>query len=308
MSCFAILLGLPLLTLMLYFSYCWGMWGRSSLLLQYYFQCKCPPASEQARYPKEAEILFSACRYTYSELSPSGRFLLVSEDKSGNVTYLLNLQTMEKTPTQSVSSFLTDEIAFIEDGLEDIIIDLFTERQYPIQTFRHWQPNAYIGGKPDLELLVDTLQGADEIYLTESYATVIVLMPEFPTNMEKSFTFDKSDIPNPQQFLILNNIRYKAIPESYPREVVSPDGRFIARDDGIYLAKTNQKITEDIHRLFVRGWANDGSGAIYTSYFLEPCLLRLALPMGDDSWCEIRVPQPVIRLKVPEEYLSSVLQ
>lgn len=287
-SCLALFLGVPLLTLLLYSGYCWGLWGRSSLLLQHYFQCKCPSASEKARYPKDAEILFSACRYTYSELSPSGRFLLVSEDKSGQLTYLLNLQTMEKTPTPSFSSFLTDELVFVENGLEDIILEFFTGKKYPIRTFGSWQLNAYVDGKLNLEMLVDTLQTADEIYLTENYGTVIVLMPEFPADRKQSFTFDNSDIPGSitekvKQFLMLHNIEYEALPKSYPREVVSPDGKFVARDDGVYLAQINQRIIESDNRLLVRGWTNDGRSAIYTSHFVEPCLLRLALPLGDDS-------------------------
>ena len=304
-SCFVVLLALPFL---LYFGYCWGLWGRSSLLLQHYFQCKCPSASEKTRYPKEAEILFSACGYHNVDLSPSGQFLLVREDNSGNVTHLLDLETMKKTPAQSVSSFLTDRVAFIEYGLEDALINFSTGKQYPIRTFRYVKPNAYTNGKLNRQMLVDALQQADEIYLTESYGTVIVLMSEFPMSMEENFTFDKSDLPGVdsdevEQIFILNNIKYKALPKSYLKEVVSPNERFIARDDGIYLAKTNQKIIQGVPRLYVRGWVSDGSGAIYTSYFFEPCLLRLAIPIvGDDSWCEIRVPQPVIKLKVPEEY------
>ena len=304
-GCFTLLIGLPPL---LYFSYCWGLWGRSSLLLQHYFQCKCPPASEPARYPKEAEILFSACRYNNVDLSPSGRLLLVREDRSGNVIYLMDLETAQKTPIQSVTSLLTDELAFTQEGMDGFIVELFTGKRYPIQTFRFWQTNAYIDGKPNLDLLADTLRQANEIYLTKNYGTTIVLMSEFPTNIEQNFTFNKSDLPGVdseevEQFLILNNIEYTALPKNYPGEVVSPDERFIARDDGIYLAKTNQKIIQGAPRLHARGWISDGSGAIYTSYFFEPCLLRLAIPLvGDDSWCEIRVPQPVIKLKVPEEY------
>lgn len=301
-GCFTLLVGLPPL---LYFGYCWGLWGRSSLLLQHYFQCKCPPASEQTRIPKEAELLFSACHPATVGLSPSGRFLLVREGPSRNITYLLNLETAQRTPIPAVTSLLTDEIAFTQEG-GDAILELFTGNRYPIQTFRYWQTDAYINNKPNLDLLADTLRKAHEIYLTENLGTTIVLMSEFPTHMEQNFTFDDLDLPGVdseqvEQFLILNNIEYTALPKRFPEEVVSPDKRFIARDDGIYLAETNQKIVQGARRLSVRGWVSDGSGAIYTSYG-QPCLLWLAIPMGDDPWCEIRVPQPVLKLKVPEEY------
>lgn len=311
-GCSALFLGVPLLALLLYSSYCWGIWGRSSLLLQYYFQCKCPAESEKERYPKEAEILFSACRSHSVVLSPSGRFLLVHEGSSGLLTYLLDLETMQKTSAEPVSSFLSDEIAFIEDGLVDKIIDFSTGRHYPIRTFRYVQQDAYSNGELKPEVLIETLQRADEIFLTNSYDTVIVLMSDFTANMDESFTFDISDIPGSdpgkvEQFLTVNNIKYEAILESYPGEVVSPDGKFIARDDGIYLTQTNQQIVEGAAWLLVRGWTSDGSSVIYTSDIFGPCLLRLALPMGDGSWCEKSVPQPVLRLKVPEQYLSSAL-
>lgn len=86
-----LLIALPLL---LYYGYCWGLWGRNSLLLQYLFQCSCPPASEEARYPNEVDVIVSACPQARVRLSPSGHLLHVSEEKSGSVTaYLLNLHT-----------------------------------------------------------------------------------------------------------------------------------------------------------------------------------------------------------------------
>ena len=56
--------------------------------------------------------------------------------------------------------------------------------------------------------------------------------------------------------------------------------------------------------MWPKGWTYDGKGIIYSTRGGR-CLLRLSLPMGDDSWCEIEVPQPVLLLKVPEKYLSS---
>lgn len=74
LSCFTLLLGLPLL---LYYGYCWGLWGRSSLLLQYLFQCSCPSASEEARYPEQVDVVVPACRYVTTRLLPGGRFLYI---------------------------------------------------------------------------------------------------------------------------------------------------------------------------------------------------------------------------------------
>src|SRR5919108_3048913 len=90
-SCFALLAGLPFL---LYFGYCWGLWARNSLLLQHLFQCNCSGFSEELRYPKQADIVVSACRSSHTELSPSGRLLYVKEK---DLAYLLDLQTGDRT-------------------------------------------------------------------------------------------------------------------------------------------------------------------------------------------------------------------
>jgi hypothetical protein len=302
LGCLVILLVSPLL---FYYGYCWGWWGRNSLLLQYHFQCDCPIASEQTRYAEEVEVIVSACRHNYSKLSPSGQFLLVNEGKSALLIYLYDLQTMEKVPAQSISSFLTDELGFVESGLEDDIIDLSTGKQYPIRTYRYWQTNAYINGEPNIELLIASLHQAEQVILTPNYSTVFVLMPNFLTMPEHNFTFSLFDFPEwgprrVEQFLQENNIVYRTILPRFPHEVLSPDGRLLARDDGIYLVETDQMIVK-APVSFVSGWTYDGRGVIYAAS--HRCLLTLGLPFGDDTWCEIEVPQPVLLLKVPEEYL-----
>jgi hypothetical protein len=49
-----------------------------------------------------------------------------------------------------------------------------------------------------------------------------------------------------------------------------------------------------------RGWTSDSSGVIY-SKFMDSCLLEL--PSYDGGTCSIAVPQPLIKLKMPEAYL-----
>lgn len=200
---------------------------------------------------------------------------------------------------------MTDELGFIESGLEDYIIDRTTGRQYPIRAFRNWQETAYINGEPNLELLVSALLQAKQIFLMPNYSTVVVLMPNFVTNPERNFTFDQSDFPNwspsrIEQFLQENKVVYETVRTNYPHEVLSPDQRLIARDDGIYLVETNRLIAK-APSLLVMGWDSNGRGAIYSS-LRGLCLIRIGLPFSDDTGCKIWVPQPVIKLRVPEEY------
>jgi hypothetical protein len=197
LGCLTLLLGLPVL---LYYGYCWGWWGRQSLLLQYLFQCNCSASSEQARYPEQVDIIIPACRSVNIgvKVLPSGRFLYLREEKNDlAAAYLLDLQTMQRTNVidQRFSSFITDDLWFVEGGFNSYIIDRTTGTQYPIKTFRFWQENTYVNGAPNLELLVSALHQAEQIYLTQNNDIVIVLTSNFPTDLEKNFTFGRSDIP-----------------------------------------------------------------------------------------------------------------
>jgi len=322
----ALLLALPLL---LYYSYCWGLWGRSSLLLQYLFQCNCPPVSEEARYPDTVDVIVSACKYYSSILSPSGRLLYVQEEESGiSSTYLLDLLTNEKTSLfipEGSNHFLTDDLLYLSlyygRGYEggEFIMDGTTGKQYPIQSFLHLQPEAYSYGELDSSLLFKALLQVEKVFLIDApYQPVIALSSDFRAHPEQNFTFDASALPEDntnllEQFLQQNNIIYYRVPASFPHEAVSPDGILIARADGIYLLETDQKIVEGYSagglfhpysgKIFsVRGWTHDNSGVIY-SKFLNPCLIEASFFLSDEPGCFFAVPQPLLKLKAPEEYL-----
>ena len=310
---FTILLVSPFL---LYYGYCWGLWEKNSLLLQYYFQCNCPASSEEWRYPKEVDVIISACRNGGVRLSPSGRFIYVREENSElTSTYLLDLQTNDEVPINLPEGdmyFLTDDLIYIfvwfgrgyEGG--EHIFDRTTDTMYSIQSFIHLQPNAYSYGKLDPTVLFKALLQVEKVFLIDPpYQPVIALSSDFQTQPEQSFIFEASALSGDhtnllEQFLRENNITYYHIPANFPHEAISPDGRLLARDDGIYLVEMDQMIVK-APLSFVRGWTYDGRGVIYAAS--HRCLLRLGLPFGDDTWCEIEVPQPVLLLKVPEEYL-----
>jgi hypothetical protein len=320
-GCSILLLGLPLL----YYGYCWGLWGRQSLLLQYFFQCSCPAASEEARYPEEVDVIVPACHHVYSMLSPSGRLLSVKEEDSGSTsTYIMDLQTGEKIPfalpEKSGFYFLTDNLLYVSlaYGDPEYILDRTTGDRYSIQFFSSLRPDAYEGSDANLSLLAAALRQAKYVFFRDYDDSIIALDPDFPTSSENNFIIERFDIPgeNPnrtEQFLKENNIAYQMILPDFPDEVVSRDERFVARPDGIYLVETGQKIVEGYSAsrfyraysrkyFFARGWTYDGSAVIY-SKFLNPCLIESGFLILDDPICIIEVPQPVIKLKVPEEYL-----
>ncbi|MCC6299104.1 MAG: hypothetical protein IT314_07390 [Anaerolineales bacterium] len=267
-----ILLGLPLL---FYYGYCWGLWGRNSLLLQSLFQCSCPAASEEWRYPEYVDVLVPACRHFNSRLSPSGRLLYVQETESKSVaTYLLNLETNEKTPFNLNDSgffFLTDDLllVIVHNGGDDYILDRTTGLQFPIQRFSSLRSSGYNNG------LVEALHEAKFVFLLNDYGdTVVALSPDFPAFSDRNFYFNDSYIPGDaydrlERFLKENNIAYVNIPFSFQNDVISPTGKLVAREDGVYSLETGQEVVEGIplssRRIWrVRGWIHDGSAAIYS--------------------------------------------
>jgi len=318
LGCLILLLGLPLLV---YSGYCWGLWGRHSLLLQYLFQCNCPTASAETRHPESVDVIVPACQYVSSVISPSGRLLSMREKDSGATpVYLLDLQTGEKTPFSLLNNsgfyFLTDNLLYVSVSYEEnYVLDSATGNQYPVHRFLIARPDAFEGDNANPVLLAEILRQAKYVFFKEEGGSIIALDPDFPASAENNFLILRFDIADnsSEQFLTENNIIYQTILPDLPEEAVSPDGRFVARPDGIYLVGTGQKIVEGYSpsgefrgysgKYFsVRGWIYDSSGVIY-SKLLNPCLLETTFFIFDDYSCYIEVPQPLIKLKVPEEYL-----
>lgn len=312
-----LLLGLPLL---LYYGYCWGWWGRGSLLLQYLFQCSCPAISAEARYPEYIDVVVPACKYLESLHSPSGRLIYVLAEGSGTTsTYLLNLETGERTlltlPDEGSNYFLTDDLIFnaYHRG-DEYIFDLFNKIKYPIQRFGNRRPEAYIDGKLNLDFLIAELRGTEDVFLIGD-DSIVVFVNGFPERPEDNFIILRSDFPGREadrieDFLKQNNIIYRYVPDRYPSELISPDGKFVARADGIYLVASGQKIVEGYSgsatflsgKYFaVRGWTYDGSGVFYSKSIIHwPCLIE-GPTLADVPLCIFKVPQPLLILKVPEE-------
>lgn len=307
---------------MLYYGYCWGWWARQSLLLQYLFQCSCPAASEEARYPDEVDVIVSACKYSSSILSPSGRLLYVREKRSPpDATYLLNLQTGEKRQfvlPEGSNYFLTDEFIFHSYyGADEYILDIETARQYPVRGFGSVRSDAFINGELNLMVLAEELRDMDDNFLIDD-DMIVALTIDFSGNPERSFSVLRGDFPGrtanrAESFLQQNEIKFHYVQDAFPNEVLSSDGRFIARHEGIYLVETNQRIVEGysasgLYRSYsgkyfsVRGWINNNTGVLYSPFF-EPCILETGFFISEYPGCFIRVPQPLLKLKVPKEYL-----
>ncbi len=312
-------------TFLLYYGYCWGWWGRSNLLLQFIFQCKCPLSSNEFRYADYIDVILPACEYDNILISPNGKLLYVENNKE---SYFWNLQTGEKklhTIPEGSRYFLTDELLFLRldhnNGIEggEYILNLTTGVQYPIQRFSKFYPDAYNNGKVNIEILAQKLKVKEQIYLVND----VIIALDTNISSENNFLTGWFDIPSDQieNFLLTYEISFIQIyvyPD-YISEYKSPNGRFFIREeDGIYLIETNEKIVDE--NLMVKndsyygwdfsfyGWLYDSSGVFYAVPFGHGrCLLSFWLPGMDGSECLIEVPQPVLKLKVPQEYLDEAV-
>lgn len=248
--------------------------------------------------------------------------MYVQEEESRiTSTYLLDLQTEEKIPftlQEGSNHFLTDDLIFHSFyGDDEYIWDIATDKQYPIQRFTRMRSNAYLNGELNLKMLAEALRDAKNVFLIDD-DNIIAVVSDFRNHPESNFNILRGDFPGrdanrTEQFLQENEITYHYISDSFSDEAISPDGRFIARHDGIYLIEANQKIVEGysatgFYRSYsgkyfsVRGWTYDGTGVIY-SKFLDPCLIEVGLIFMDEVGCFIQVPQPLLKLNLPDEYL-----
>lgn len=317
---------LIMLGLGLYYGYCWGLWGRHSLLLQYLFQCSCPAASTEARYPEEVDVIVPACRYVSSIQSPSGRLLYVQEKKLWRTsTYLLNLQTDEKIPfilsSEGSNYFLTDDLVYHSQyGNDEYILEISTGIKYPVKDATKLEPNVFSMGDIEPKLLYKALLKVDEIFFVDGVGVVhgvIALSRNIHNQPDNVYYFDELDFRGDEpdrvkQFLKENNIDYSYVSAIFPHELISPNGRFVARKEGIYLVETGQKIVggyspSGYYRAYsgeyfsVRGWTYDSNGALYSPFF-TPCLLETNFLYFEYPGCFFRVSQPLLKLKAPEEY------
>lgn len=314
-------------TFLAYYGYCWGWWGRSSLLLQYLFQCKCPLISAEFRYPEQIDVILTACQHDTFIMSPSGRFLYVEKrETENNVGYFWNLQTNEKTPYTIPDGdryFLTDDLLFLRldygKGIQggEYILDRVTGVQYPIQKFRELHPEVYVNGKVNLDILAQYLKEKKRIYLIDD----IIIALDLDISSHNNFLTGWFDIPSNQIENLLATYKipfiYIYVYPDYISEYKSPNGEFfILEGDGIYLVETNRKILNENFMIkkdsyygwdfSVYGWLYDSSSVIYAiPYGFGRCLISFWLPGMAGSSCLIEVPQPILKLKVPQEYLDA---
>jgi hypothetical protein len=105
---------------------------------------------------------------------------------------------------QPLSSFLTDDLWYLDSHGEKYIIDRITGVKFPIEKFVYSRPNGQINRKANQPFLLESLRQSQQIFLIgPSTDTVLALAANFRVHSEWNFVFDRFDLPNfdTEQFL-----------------------------------------------------------------------------------------------------------
>jgi hypothetical protein len=252
--------------------------------------------------PPNTEVLVSACKRPVATGVPGGEVLFVREVRTGRM-YLLDLRTdgERKVPNDPLllekGIFLSSDLVWLEGSLvrpgksgyrPHYILDLTDGKRYEILDLDTLP--LLEGGKFDPKNYA-YIQSAQYIYIHHSKNTLVALSDDFRTNSSGRIVF--SDSAEELIQLVKNfNMDYKLMDfRLYDADIPSPTNKYVARFDGIYLARTNQKITGGMYNYF-RGWYYDDSAIVVqgAGYYL------LTLPGTSSIYY---VPSPILKLNLP---------
>lgn len=310
-SCLFGLILVPTLGLgALYWGYCWGWLGQNRLL-QLLFQCNCSAASEEARYPESVDVLFPACSDPWIvSSSPSGRYALVSLRDSSRHIYLYDQETGKLTPNPfpGVVYFLNDKVAlFIEhftNAAEQdnyYIYDIGGKRLIQLNKIQMTR-NYSVIDPDELEVFRTT----NDIYFIAGLA--IVLTPDFVQHPEANFVLGR--FAETSDRLIRNILSDHGInlPDNSALDTlhgfVSHNGLFKYNFGNINLVARNLTLREGYkgYSFYGQWWAYEDRGVVLAS-------TQTIYLIGEEGTLFINpkffpIPQPILLLKVPKDYLS----
>jgi hypothetical protein len=250
----------------------------------------------------------SSCKRPYARNVPGGEFIFVSEGRTGQL-YLLDLRTKTKIKVPSDPRllthgvFLNSELVWLEGspgGLSNplytphYIFDITKGKRYELTDLTGWF------GDPAPPDYVPYFQSAEQIFIHHGYNRAIALPPDFRQNPEKGVVLYKHEqnTKNGESIEILmkeSEVNYENIDYSLQYiEISSPNGRYVASREGIYLSETGTpiQIPEYIMYRFV-GWYYDESGIIYNAGF--KCYFSILLS------CLYYIPGNVLKLSLPTQ-------
>jgi hypothetical protein len=261
--------------------------------------------------PSNTEVLVSACKRPVAIGVPDGEVLFVREGNTDKM-YLLDLRTGEKRKVPDDpflldhGIFLSSELVWLEGSKfsqpespgykPHYILDLTDGRRYEMLNL-NLLPRLE-GGKFDPKYY-SYFQSAEQVFIHHSKYTLIALSSDFRQHPERNVVFSKTPSGNFKNGEVLrqlmNNlgVDYEIVDFSLQyADVPSPTGKYVVRNDGIYLSKTNMPVVTRGMEHYFRGWYSDESGVVVqgVGYSL------ITLP-GTSSFYYI--PTPILKLRLP---------
>lgn len=297
------------------FGYCRGWWLKSSPWAYYWWACNCSPEFEQSLYPNNIEIVVSACSDPWeATLSFDGRYMIVGLGLAAKST-LLDFVTGQKrewlyrSPSPTDVEFWTDRLVRVLDfnQKKNLLIDVTDVSIINLTTFTATQKDQQLVIPSEA---IQVFKKADNVVVREGLTDlVLALDPNPKQNPGKNYALFYPEDSQKQLEVLLsaNGIDYQILKLCSQAEssCTSHNGRLVATNRAIFSSE-GQLLTQIQGNpsfnwgIMLIGWAHDDSGVYLrfnpASYIIDgggfvfPNLYRL--------------PQPIIKLKVPEEYRS----
>jgi hypothetical protein len=308
----------------IYFGFCHGWWLRENLWANYWWYCNCGEEFERSLYPDNVEIVVPACRDPRSAvISSDGRYMVVKlGDWPGKTELvLLDLTTGEernfsyplRSGRPSNMGFWTDGLFLVEgprntfdlvDVAEDKVLNLDVSGVTSKDRYFHYeiQPVA-----------LQALQEANLVLMRPSKGAVLALAADPRDGMAKNYLLrypeGRLSTEAIEKLFLENNIDYEI---SEPCWSSSPK-RFCASHNGYLLATDSAIFTTDEQMItkLPNSHLSGGTGSIAKvgwSHNDDGIYIRLGkVSIIESGWLTpsyFPIPQPIVKLKVPEDYLQ----
>lgn len=271
--------------------------------------------------PFNTEVLVSACKHPIAIGVPGGEVLFVREYRTDKM-YLLDLRTGKKRdvpddpnlPNRGRGVFLSSELVWVEgrfappgdiDYRPDYILDLTDGQHYELLGL-NWLPLKDRKFDPKNYTY---FQSAEQVFIHNTRNRVIALSPDFRQNPEgnviyyKSFSNAEKRYENEEVLEKLMKelgVKYEIVDFSLLyTDVPSPTGKYIVRNDGIYLSGTNMLVVTPQYagrrnnlKDYFMSWYYDESGVVVQGAGYN--LIHIG------AWASYyHIPSPVLKLRLP---------
>jgi len=284
------------------------------------FQSLC--MEQDREIPPHTEVLVSACKRPEAKGVPGGEVLFVNEKRTGRI-YLLDLRTGEKTKISNAhflfenGIFLSSDLVWLEGSRgrpdnspsyrPDYILDLKDGKQYEVLDLS-WLPRSE-NGYLDLQYY-SYFKSAERIFIHHSKNIVIALSSDFRTSPNGRVVLSQyalesgADYENGkaiEELIKGFGLRYEIIDISTTlyKDIPSPTGNYLIRNDGIYSSETNLIIVDREYTGghfmggYFKSWYYDESAVVVqqnSSYLFISTL-------GPQFFL---IPSPLLVLRLPE--------